>query len=117
MSAAISSPESSGLGRIRASGFRCHWRCQRRQPDCFGSTDRGKRLALFDLDASDIAPRTILRYDGLGPATVAATALVTGTPEHDGLYFVDFFPEPFEDPDGDVTAPGARLWRVRATTD
>lgn len=81
----------------------------------FGTTPRGKRLALFDLDAQDIAPRTVLRYDGLGPATVAATALVTGTPEHDGLYFVDFFPEPFDDPSGDASTPGARLWRVRAT--
>ena len=80
----------------------------------FGTTPRGKRLALFDLDDQDIAPRTILRYDGLGPATVAATTLVTGTPEHDGLYFVDFFPEPFADPNGGAAAPGARLWRLRA---
>lgn len=81
----------------------------------FGATPRGKRLALFDLAADPVAPRTVLRYDGLGPATVAATTLVTGTPNHDGLYFVDFFPEPFDTADDDATVPGARLWRVRAT--
>lgn len=81
----------------------------------FGATPRGKRLALFDFDAEPIAPETVLRYDGLGPATVAATALVTGTVEHDGLYFVDFFPEPFDDPNSGVATPGARLWRLKAT--
>ncbi|MDA8016607.1 MAG: PQQ-dependent sugar dehydrogenase [Thermoanaerobaculia bacterium] len=79
----------------------------------FGATRRGKRLVLFDLDDGPIQPRTVLRYDGQGPATVAAAAVVSGTPEHDGLYFVDFFPEPFDDPEADPAAPGARLWRVR----
>ena len=73
-----------------------------------GTADNGKEIWEIELGASgEVArlPSTFVKYIGDGFATITGVAYLP-----DGLYFLDFFHD--HPPEGDPTAPGARLWRV-----
>ena len=73
-----------------------------------GPADNGKEIWEIELDASGEvarAPTVFVKYVGDGFATITGVAYLS-----DGLYFLDFYND--HPPEGDPTAPGARLWRV-----
>ena len=73
-----------------------------------GTVDNGKRIWEIGLDAAgdvDRRPSVFAVYVGDGFATLTGIAYLS-----DGLYFLDFYND--HPPEGDPTAPGARLWRV-----
>ena len=73
-----------------------------------GTADNGKEIWEIELDANgEVArlPSVFVKYTGDGFATITGVAYLP-----DGLYFVDFYND--HPPEGDPTAPGARLWRV-----
>ena len=73
-----------------------------------GTADNGKEIWEIELDASgEVArlPSIFVKYIGDGFATITGVAYLP-----DGLYFLDFYND--HPPEGDPTAPGARLWRV-----
>lgn len=77
-----------------------------------GTVDNGKRIWEFELDAAgNVArpPTVLVTYVGDGFATITGVAYLA-----DGLYFLDFYND--HPPEGEPTAPGARLWRVVPNT-
>ncbi|MCY3913857.1 MAG: PQQ-dependent sugar dehydrogenase [Chloroflexi bacterium] len=78
-----------------------------------GTVDNGKRIWEFELDADgDVArpPSVFLTYVGDGFANITGVAYLA-----DGLYFLDFYND--HPPEGEPTAPGARLWRIVPDTE
>jgi glucose/arabinose dehydrogenase/mono/diheme cytochrome c family protein len=73
-----------------------------------GPADNGKEIWEIELDANGAVarmPSVFVKYVGDGFATITGVAYLP-----DGLYFLDFYND--HPPEGDPTAPGARLWRV-----
>ncbi len=73
-----------------------------------GTADNGKEIWEIELDANgEVArpPSVFVKYTGDGFATITGVAYLA-----DGLYFLDFYND--HPPEGNPTAPGARLWRV-----